>query len=138
MARIFKAPSFEEVSKLTATIPVTGTVAANTHQTTIIGPIPFQYIVSEVEMIFGADAADNLRIYWKASRNRATSTTAPPSGRNILGWMAPLAYFIGDGVTKRVPANFKANPEEKYIKLHAHNQNAYAVTINCTITIEEV
>lgn len=138
MARVFKAPKYREVAKDYLEIPFSATIAAATQNTIVVGPIMFPFKVTGVEMIFGADAADNLRYYWKVARNRQGSTTGVPSGRNIFGWMAPHGYFHGTGITKRANTSFKAREDEHYIKCHVNNLNAYAQAVNASLSIEEI
>lgn len=133
----YKAPTFEEVAKRLLTIPITSPIPATTHLTIVVGPITFRYRVLEGEMIFRNDAMDQVRYYWLVSRNRTPSTTGVPSGSNLFGYLAPVGYFVGTGITKRVFSGVTPGAEQEYIKLHTHNLNAFAQTINCSIQIEE-
>jgi hypothetical protein len=126
------------ISKQILVIPFMANLAANTNLTLLAGKIPFWYRVTECEIIFRDDAANNLLIYVFAAKGATISTTTPPPDTNIFSRYSSTPYFIGEGLIKTVSCNYLVENGEYYLKVYASNLNAYAQTVNVTVKIEEV
>ena len=117
-------------------IPFFFTLAANTQQTLISSPISVNYKIVSVEAHFRDDAAHNLLFYIISSNNRTTSTTTVPSGRNVISELSPTPYLTGEGEIIELELQYEPETNYQYIKTHAQNNNAYAITGLCVVTIE--
>jgi hypothetical protein len=135
---VFVAPSFESVLKRRLQIPFISAIAANTQLTLVSARITFPFVIVGVEIVFRDDAANNLLEYVLLSGNTNTSTTAVPPDLNAFSQYAPNPYFIGEGVVKRADCYVYAPSGYQFVKVHTVNNNAYAQTVNVTVTIEEV
>jgi hypothetical protein len=56
---------------------------------------------------------------------------------DLLAPFGPTNYLLGEGLIKHLDLDYVPESDQKYIKVHALNQNAYAQTINVTVQIEE-
>jgi hypothetical protein len=124
------------VFKAQVNIPFMGTVGASTQLTLVSGMITFPFKIVGAEITFRDDAANSLRIYVLVSANTNTSTTDVPPDTNAFSQYSPTPYFVGEGTIKRASCFLPAFKGGMYIKVHANNLNAYAQTINATVTIE--
>lgn len=124
--------------KRVLTLPFMANLAANTNLTILAGRIPFRYRVVEAEIVFRDDAANNLLIYVFASKTNSLSVGAPPPDTNLFSQYSSTPYFIGEGLIKNVKCSYIAEDAEYYLKVYASNLNAYAQTVNVTVTVEEV
>jgi len=88
-------------------------------------------------MVFRNDTGHLLRLYILVSRDTTVSTGVPPADTNVFAPFSPTAFFLGEGIIKRVTCDHLVDEEEKYVKLHAINGCAWAQTINASVTIEE-
>lgn len=135
---IFVAPEFKPVTKRVAQIPFVATIGATTQLTLVSNRVPFKYRVISAEIVFRDDAANLLQIYILVSGNTNTSTTGVPPDPNVFSQYSPSPYFVGEGVIKKAECSVQAPDGYPYVKVHAVNLNAYAQTINATVTIEEI
>lgn len=117
-------------------IPFFFTLAANTSQTLISSPISVNFKIKGVEAHFRDDAAHNLLFYILSSNNRTTSTTTVPPDDNVVSSLSPTPYLAGESEIIELEVNYEPAPEYMYIKVFATNNNAYAITGLCVVTIE--
>lgn len=134
----FVPPSWESVLKRRVQIPFNGAVGANAQLTLLSSRITFKYAVVATEVVFRDDAANNLQVYVLVSNNQNTSTTNVPPDPNVFSQYSPSPYFVGEGTIKRAECSVEAPVGYEFIKVHAVNNNAYAQTINATITLQEI
>lgn len=117
-------------------IPFFFNLAANTSQTLVSSPISVYYKIKSVEAHFRDDANHNLLFYIFNSNNRTLSTTTPPPDDNVVSSLSPTPYLAGEGEIIELPVNYEPPPNYMYIKVFAQNNNAYAITGLCVVTIE--
>jgi hypothetical protein len=119
-------------------IPFMATLRALSNVTVLAGKIPFWYRVTQAEIVFRDDANNLLLIYVFVSRTPSLSDSSPPPDSNVFSQYSSTPYFVGEGLVKHVECNYVVQDGEAYIKVYAANLNAYAQTVNVTVTIEEI
>jgi hypothetical protein len=124
--------------KRVLTLPFMAALPANTNITILAGKIPFRYRIIEAEIVFRDDTNNNLLIYVFASRTNNFGTASPPPDTNVFSQYSSTPYFLGEGLIKNVKCSYTAEDGEYYIKVYASNLNAYAQTVNATVTVEEI
>ncbi len=97
--------------------------------------ITFPYKIVKVQAHFRDDANNALQVWAFVSTNRNVGT-APPPDNKILGFYSPTPYLIGNGEIVNVDCDVYPAENEKYLKVYFCNNNAYAMTGYCIITIE--
>lgn len=135
---VFVPPEYAPATRRVATIPFKAAIGANTQLTIVSFRIPFPFKITHAEVTFRDDAANNLQVYILVANNRNTSTTGVPPDPNVFSQYSSTPYFIGEGVVQKADCNVQAPDGYYYLKVHGVNNNAYAQTINATVTIEEV
>lgn len=117
-------------------IPFFFTLAANTQQTLVSNAITVNYKIKSVEAHFRDDAAHNLLFYILSGNNQSTSTTIVPPDMNVVSSLSPTPYLTGEGEIIELAVNYEPAENYMYVKVHAVNNNAYAITGLCVVTIE--
>ena len=131
----YVAPKFELKAGRIAEIPFYATVPAASQLTILSDMITFPFIVRNILIDFGADHLDAVLHYVLLSTSRTTSATAVPADTNAFSGLSPIGYAIGDNREKRYYPNIEWRETKSFIKVHAVNNNAYAVNIKVTVTI---
>jgi hypothetical protein len=91
-----------------------------------------------METTFGP-LTTNLFYQWLvASRNGNAYSSEPPPDMHCFARFSPSTFLAGENVIRRLPVNFVAGAEEKYLKLHVFNGSAVAQGLNASVEIEEV
>ena len=126
------------VHKKILVLPFNAVLAANTNNTLVAGKIPFWYRIREIEVVFEDDTNNQLLVYVFVSGNSTASTTTPPPDYNVFGQYSPTPYLIGEGIIKSLDIDYQVEKDMFYIKVYGSNLNAYAVTMNVTVKIEEI
>ena len=139
MPSVYTAPKFSLSARRIAEISFIGTVPLAPAQLTLLSSlISFSFVVRSVNIDFGHDHTDSVLHYILLSHNRTASTTSCPADTNALTGLSELAYVIGNNREKRYFPNTEWRDPPSYVKVHIDNNNAYAVTVKVTVTIEEL
>ena len=138
----YVAPKYELKDRRSVELSFVGrvTLAAPTgpHLTIVSRRIPYPFRVTQVNMVFTDDALNLVRHYWLHSSEPSTSIVAVPSGINLFSREAPLPYFIGRGIIKRLRCSVPVLETDQHIKLHTNNTGTTPYDIDCSCIIEEL
>lgn len=119
-------------------IPFCSQVGATTGLTLGSSKIDLHYKVTNIEIHFGDDHANNVQISVHIDDNSGTPTATQPSGVNLISRFSPSPYAIGNGETTNLECFYIPSFYENYIKVYANNTNAYAVDVAVYVTIESL
>ena len=134
----YTAPKYELKAKRIAEIPFIATIGATAQLTILSDLISFPFVVRSILIDFSTDHINNVLHYVLLSTNRTTSTTSVPADTSAFTGLSGISYAIGDNREKRYFPNIEWRQTRSYIKVHVVNNNAYAVSVNATVTIEEL
>lgn len=119
-------------------IPLVGVVGANAQTAFISGRITVPFRVNGIVIVFGDDHVDNVLHYFLTDDTQNISTTSISTGDHLIPISYPNRYFIGHSMIRRVHI-IREFPEGGLIlKCHVVNNNAYQITVNAAIVVEEI
>lgn len=131
------APSFITGGKRRIAIPFISAIPASVGLTLLSSRISFPFRIVEVEIIFRNDAANLVNVWILTSPNTSISITTPPPDTNVFSPFSPSAFFLGEGLIKKLAINYTPPEGENIIKVHTQNICTWPQTVNVTVTIEE-
>ena len=112
------------------------TPAAGSGLTLVSAPISSHYKIIEIEAHFRDDTANLVRIGVFSANNRNAPVTTAPNDVNVISSLSPTPFLRGEGEIIKLKCEYTPAPNHKYIKVWFLNQNAYALTAFCVVTIE--
>lgn len=119
-------------------IPFSGTIAATTQGGQASNRIDIPFRVNGMIAIFGNNHLDNVRYHFLTADTPAISTTSMSNGSNIIKAQGVIGYFVGHNTVRPITVIREYLTGGVYLKLHVNNLNAYQITYNASIIIEEI
>jgi len=124
--------------KPTYEIPLSGVIGAGAQGAFVSGKIDKPFRINGIVIVFSSDHIDTVLHYFLVGDTNQVSTASISTGVNLTPTDSPTPYFIGHNMIRCVKI-IKEFPEgNKYLKCHVVNNNAYAVTVNASIIVEEI
>jgi len=124
--------------KPTYEIPLSGVIGAGAQGAFVSGKIAKPFRINGIVIVFGSDHIDAVLHYFLAGDTNQVSTTSISTGDNLIPSGSPTPYFIGHNMIRHIKI-IKEFPEgNRYLKCHVVNNNAYAITANASLIVEEI
>lgn len=117
------------------TIPLHGTVAANSVLTKASKKIGFPFKIYKVRVSFPPGTQRRLQVKIFATIDSLEPTSGEPHGKSLLGMFSSTDYVIGDNESVTFPVTSRL-PEGYYLKAYGLNMDGDEHTLDVSFFIE--
>lgn len=118
------------------TASFSGVCTANSDLTLVSDRISSPFTIAHIAAHFALNTNRLLQLSFFVSPDPDAPTSGPPGGFDVLGEYGQVSYITGDDDVKRFDNSARSQTSPSWLKVYAHNTDAFDHSVDVQITIQ--